>query len=86
MANRTTIESVCECQAKLGAELDERLQVLKGWAVARSGEQETSPAHSIDADRDRFQVAWLCANCGRNTLRSFSRAAVNSTDAGAESR
>jgi len=32
---------------------------------------ETAPAHSIGADEERFDVAWLCPFCIRNTLRSF---------------
>jgi hypothetical protein len=33
--------------------------------------REIAPAHSINAECLRFDVAWLCPFCGRNTLRSF---------------
>jgi hypothetical protein len=66
------ILSACECQARLGAELDEHRQVLRGWAKdIRRREQRSSPAHSIHPERERFDVGWLCAFCHRNTLRSF---------------
>lgn len=67
-----TIQSVCECQARLGAELDEQRQVLRGWAKdIRRRETQSSPAHAIHPDRDMFDVAWFCPFCIRNTLRSF---------------
>jgi hypothetical protein len=62
--------SRCECQALLTATLDEHRQVLEGSAK-RLSVRELAPAHSIGADGDRFDVAWLCPFCGRNTLRSF---------------
>ena len=68
--SRLTARSRCECQAALSAELDEDRHVLHGSAF-RAGQRELAPAHSIDADRDRFDVAWLCPFCGRNTLRTF---------------
>jgi hypothetical protein len=67
-----TIRSVCECQARLEADLDENRHVLRGSARdARRGRVETAPAHSIGADRAQFQVAWLCPFCIRNQLRPF---------------
>jgi hypothetical protein len=67
-----TILSACECQAKLGAELDEQRHVVRGWAKdIRRRERRSSPAHSIHPERERFDVGWLCAFCHRNTLRSF---------------
>jgi hypothetical protein len=67
-----TILTACECQARLGAELDEHKQVLSGWAKdIRRRERRLAPAHSIHPERERFDVGWLCAFCNRNTLRSF---------------
>jgi len=72
MAKRATIHSVCECQAKLEAELDEHKQVISGWSLdPRRGARERAPAHSIDSASENFQVAWYCQHCNRNTLRSF---------------
>jgi len=74
---RATVLSACECQARLGAELDEHKHVVRGWAQdLKRGKAETAPAHSIGADEDRFDVAWLCPFCIRNTLRSFDRSAL----------
>lgn len=69
---RATIHSVCECQAKLGAELDERRHVAHGWARdPRRGRELVAPAHSIGADRAVFEVAWFCPWCTRNQVRLF---------------
>lgn len=70
------IQSMCECQALLEAELDEGRQVIKGWAHMRGDEPEPAPANSIGASEDRFDVAWQCPICGRNTLRSFYAGAL----------
>ncbi len=67
------IQTVCECQALLEAELNADRQVLRGFA-RRGGASESAPANSImgsGADGDRFDVAWKCPLCGRNTLRTF---------------
>jgi hypothetical protein len=67
-----TIHSVCECQAKLGAELDDQRHIVRGWAKdRRAGREVVAPAHSIGADKPMFQVAWACPFCTRNQLRSF---------------
>lgn len=73
MAGKTaTILSSCECQARLGARLDERRVVISGWAIDRPrGVRSTAPAQSIRPGADRFGVGWLCPLCGRNVLRSF---------------
>jgi hypothetical protein len=66
------VHSRCECQAPLGAELDERQTVLRGWAsdpVSRT--RERAPSHAIHPEQGVFQVAWLCPFCTRNVLRSF---------------
>lgn len=72
-----TIDSVCECQARLGAELDEQRSVVHGWARdPRHHEKLVAPANSIDTGADVFQVGWMCPLCTRNTLRSFQRSAL----------
>lgn len=68
--SRYLVTSRCECQAQLSAELDQQRHVLSGYA-SRGGARESAPAHSINADQERFDIAWLCNFCGRNTLRSF---------------
>jgi hypothetical protein len=77
MAAQATIQSRCECQAGLSASLNQQRHVLGGWATEpRRRRQEPCPAHSIDADKETFQVAWLCPFCGRNTLRVFYAGAL----------
>lgn len=68
--SRFAAESRCECQARLSAILDEHHHVLEGAAL-RLDVREPAPAHSIGAQLDRFDIAWLCPFCGRNTLRTF---------------
>jgi len=71
------VHSRCECQATLSAALDEKHFVLSGTAQ-RAGQREVAPAHSIDAQAasGRFDIAWLCPYCGRNTLRTFYAGAL----------
>lgn len=72
MAKKALVQSVCECQGRLCAELNEARHVLKGWAVdTRRKRDLLAPCHSIGANTDYFQLGWLCPLCGRNTLRSF---------------
>ena len=79
---QATIRSVCECQSGLEAVVDEQRYVLAGFAIgAFDGIRERAPAHSIDAAEARFDVAWLCPVCGRNTLRSFDRGGLSYRDA-----
>lgn len=73
--NRLQATSRCECQAILTAVLDDRRHVIHG-AASRHGSKETAPAHSIGADRENFDIGWLCPFCGRNTLRSFYAGAL----------
>jgi hypothetical protein len=75
--NRLQATSRCECQAILTAVLDDRRQVLHG-AASHLGAKERAPAHSIGAERDNFDIAWMCPFCGRNTLRSFYAGALRS--------
>ena len=67
-----TVHSVCECQAKLEADLGEDLRVVAGRAQrSRSEKPETAPANFMGKG-EVFQVGWFCPFCVRNTLRSFS--------------
>ena len=76
---RYRVQTRCECQAALSAVLDENRHVLSGTA-ARAAHREVAPGHSIDSDSNsgRFDVAWLCPFCGRNTLRTFYVGALTS--------
>jgi hypothetical protein len=78
---QATIRSVCECQSKLEAILDEHRYVLTGIVIGPDREREVAPAHSIDAEKKRFAVGWLCNFCGRNTLRRFDADALVWRDA-----
>jgi hypothetical protein len=72
-----TVRSVCECQAQLGADLDEHRHVIRGWAKdTRQKSQDSAPATAIGAENQLFDVAWLCPLCTRNTLRSFDNAGL----------
>jgi len=71
------VYSVCECQARLGAEVDGHRVVLRGWARdPRRGREEVAPANSIKPERQRFDIGWFCPFCTRNTLRSFEASAL----------
>jgi hypothetical protein len=72
-----TVYSVCECQARLGADLDANRVVLRGWARdPRRGEEEVAPANAIRPNLARFDIGWSCPFCTRNTLRSFEASAL----------
>jgi hypothetical protein len=75
-----SVRSLCECQATLTANLDADRHVLEARASLH-GARENAPAHSIGADRERFDVGWLCPFCGRNTLRSFDAGAFDAQPA-----
>lgn len=77
---RATVQSRCECQTSLVAELDERRHVVTAYARTRDGEHESAPAHTMGASSARFDVGWLCSVCGRNVLRSFAADALVWTD------
>ena len=69
---KATVLSVCECQARLGAELDESRCVVRGWARdPRRRQERPAPAHTIDGANKRFEIAWYCPFCVRNTTRLF---------------
>lgn len=69
---QATVRSRCECQSTLVAVLDEKKQVVRAYVIDKHGEREAAPGHSIAAEASRFDIAWLCPVCGRNTLRSFA--------------
>jgi len=69
------VQSVCECQARLGAELDEQRRALRGWARQRAREL-SAPANAMHGSGDAFQVGWACPFCTRNVLRSFDGGAL----------
>jgi len=72
-----SVSSRCECQAILTATLDENRKVITGGA-SRGGSREVAPAHSMADTGERFDIAWACPYCGRNTLRSFHVGAMRS--------
>jgi hypothetical protein len=74
------VQSVCECQALLEAELDEKRLVIAGHAKKPGGPREKAPATSIGRG-DRFDVAWHCPVCGRSTMRSFDATALPAASA-----
>jgi hypothetical protein len=65
-----SVESVCECQAKLGAVLDEQRHVVRGFARYR-GKELSAPANYLGAHGDNFNVGFMCPFCTRNVLRPF---------------
>jgi len=81
-----TIHSVCECQNKLGAELDEQRRAIKGWArERRTGRVLVAPAHSIiRKDAEVFEVAWACPFCTRNQVRLFDTEGLSFREPGAQ--
>jgi hypothetical protein len=70
-----TVESVCECQARLFAQLDEQRRAVRGWARLR-GRELAAPANSMRPEHENFNVGWACPFCTRNTLRAFSAAGL----------
>lgn len=70
------VQSRCECQNHLIAEINEAGQVVAGWSRKGKNPSEVTPATCIGAGRPQFQVGWFCQECGRNTLRSFFRGAL----------
>jgi hypothetical protein len=71
-----TVESKCECEAKLVAELDEEHRVLRGSAKDWRGRERLAPATAMHAQNGRFDVGFMCPFCTRNTLRSFEAEAL----------
>jgi hypothetical protein len=78
---KAKIASVCECQARLHAELDENKQVITAWARDPRGKTVlNAPGHSIGGQNPLFDVAWLCPFCVRNTLRTFDTGGLSWRD------
>jgi hypothetical protein len=68
------VESRCECQALLGAELDENKTVVRGFVIDRGRNRELpAPANvTKKLSGKQVDVGWSCPLCTRNTLRSFN--------------
>jgi hypothetical protein len=68
------VESRCECQAQLVAELDETRSVVRGFVQDRARKREISaPASAAKKFADKqVDVGWSCPMCTRNTLRTFN--------------
>jgi len=68
------VESRCECQAQLVAELDEAHSVVRGFMTERGRSRELSaPANATKKIGDKqVDVGWSCPMCTRNTLRTFN--------------
>jgi hypothetical protein len=68
------VESRCECQALLVAELDEARTVVRGFVSDRArGRELTAPANAGKTiGAKQVEVGWSCPMCTRNTLRTFN--------------
>jgi hypothetical protein len=68
------VESRCECQAQLVAELDEGRVVVRGFVRDRArGREVVAPANATKKiDDKQVDVGWSCPVCTRNTLRTFN--------------
>ena len=68
------VESRCECQAQLVAELDESRTVVRGFVKDRERNRElVAPANATKQIGDKqVDVGWSCPMCTRNTLRTFN--------------
>lgn len=68
------VESRCECQAQLVAELDEARTVVRGFVSERArGRELTAPANATKKIGDnQVDVGWSCPVCTRNTMRTFN--------------
>ncbi len=68
------VESRCECQAQLVAELNEARAVVRGFVNDRGrGRELQAPANATKKIGDKqIDVGWSCPVCTRNTLRTFN--------------
>jgi hypothetical protein len=68
------VESRCECQAQLVAELNEAHSVVRGFMEDRArGRELQAPANATKKIAEKqVDVGWSCPNCTRNTLRTFN--------------
>lgn len=73
------VESRCECQAQLVAELDEAHTVVRGFVSDRSRKREVvAPANATKPiGKKQVDVGWSCPMCTRNTLRTFNVEALS---------
>jgi hypothetical protein len=73
------VESRCECQAELVAELDEKHAVVRGFMNDRArGREHLAPATATKPIGDKqVDVGWICPMCTRNTLRLFNIEALS---------
>jgi hypothetical protein len=73
------VESRCECQAHLVAELDEARSVVRGFVSDRArGRELSAPANATKKiDEKQVDVGWSCPMCTRNTLRTFNVATLS---------
>ena len=73
------VESRCECQAQLVAELDEAHSVVRGFMSDRArGRELVAPANSTKKIGEKqVDVGWSCPMCTRNTLRTFNLASLS---------
>jgi hypothetical protein len=71
-----TVRSVCECQTRLFADINEQLTAVRGWARDSRGRECLAPANALRAGELRFDVGWMCPSCTRNVLRSFDAGAL----------
>jgi hypothetical protein len=77
-----TVHSVCECQAGLSAELDEKHAVIRGSAKDSARHRVLpAPANAMPGPGDRFSVGWACPICTRNVLRSFAASGLSYREA-----
>lgn len=72
---QATLQSRCECQTRLRAQVSESGTVLGGTAIFQ-GQSYDAPATGMNVGHSQFQVGWLCTFCGRNVVRSFYRGAL----------
>jgi hypothetical protein len=72
-----SVISRCECQATLGAELDENRVVVHGFARdPRRNRELPAPAIVTHSSGERFDVGWYCPFCIRNVLRPFDASSL----------
>lgn len=69
--------SRCECQATLGALLDEARVVVRGFARdPRRNRELAAPAIVTHVSDEKFDLGWYCPFCIRNVLRRFDAAGL----------
>jgi len=68
------VESRCECQAQLVADVNEAHVVVRGFVNDRAhGRELSAPANATKSIGDKqVEVGWSCPMCTRNTLRTFN--------------